>query len=732
MRIPRFQGWFCGLLAVLSVGAATDYDRQVVFDNSLVETGYFYSEGSSVAPSQLELSDGRFPVEGAWKVSPPNSLRLRWRSNPGGDWRMVLKVPTRYGRRFEYDGDTLSFWCLARRTLTAESSPRIGWQDSEGVGSPSVPLLRGAEQIPANIWVHLQRPLDGFRMPFQGTDDRKPDPRRFAAITFAQGLDDGLEYTLLLDDIRIRRGPAPDSTAPGPGPSAPGRLEVRGHERHFALTWEPSPDPAVHAYRIERSTNGVAFEPIGWQRGSRNRYVDFPGNLGEEVQYRVTAVDAGNRESPPSRPASGRTRPHTDDDLLSMVQEGCFRYYWDGAHPDAGMAVEIQPGDPNLVAVGASGFGVMSLVVAMERGFVTRDAGTERMLRIVRFLAKADRFHGAFPHFLDGRTGRAIPYFGKYDNGGDLVETALLMQGLLAARPYFTGDLPADREIRDTITALWRAVEWDWYRKEPDSEVLYWHWSPDAGFHISHPLIGWNETLIVYLLAIASPTHPVPASLWHTGWAGQSDRAVEYRRNWSRTTEGDHFLNGNTYHGIRLDVGSGQGGELFFAHFSFLGFDPRGRRDRYTNYHRNNRAIARISHAYCVANPRRHTGYGPDCWGLSAGIQSGGGRPQPRDDNGTISCMAALASFPYTPAESMAALKHFYRDLGPKVWGVYGFHDGFNPNQGWFEEVQMGLNQGPTVVMIENHRTALLWRLFMSNPEIQPALDRIGFVPDPD
>jgi hypothetical protein len=394
------------------------------------------------------------------------------------------------------------------------------------------------------------------------------------------------------------------------------------------------------------------------------------------------------------------------------------------------MALEILPGDENLIALGASGFGVMALIAAVERDFITRDQAVERLLKIVRFLQRADRFHGVWPHFIDGRTGRAWPYFGKYDDGGDLVETAFMIQGLLAARQYFNRDTPEEREIRDSITTLWHEVEWDWHRQTPDGDVLYWHWSPNHGWHISHPLIGWNETMIVYLLAIASPTHAVPASLYYTGWAGQSDFAVKYRQSWSRTTEGDHYANGNSYYGIPLDVGCGNGGELFFAQFSFLGFDPRGKRDRFTNYAVNNRRIALIHQAYSKANPRGRAGYSAECWGRSAGINSGGGRPLPRDDNGTICSSAALGVFPYTPDESMAALKHFYRKLGGKIWGVYGFHDGFNETENWFDEVYMGLNQAQIVVGIENHRTGLLWKHFMANPEIDPMLNAIGFQPD--
>jgi hypothetical protein len=312
-----------------------------------------------------------------------------------------------------------------------------------------------------------------------------------------------------------------------------------------------------------------------------------------------------------------------------MVQEACFRYYWEAAHPNARMAIEILPGDKDLVALGSSGFGIMALIVGVDRGFITREQGTERLLKIVRFLAKADRFHGAWPHFLDGRSGKVIPYFGPHDDGGDLVETAFLMQSLLVARRYFNHDTAAEREIRDNVTSFWKTVEWDWYRQGPDRNFLYWHWSPDHGFYIHHPLIGWNETMIIYLLTIASPTHPVPASMFHTGFASQSDLAVHYRQGWGRTTQGDHYTNGNTYYGRKLDVGVGSGGELFFTHYSFLAFDPRGKRDRYTNYFQNNRNVALIAHAHAMDNPRKFVGYGDGTWGRSSGVNALAAAPSP-------------------------------------------------------------------------------------------------------
>jgi hypothetical protein len=698
------------------------YDRHVFFENSAVGGAYFHSEMTVVAPSELDASNNKCPVVTDRFVSPPNCLRLKWKAAPGGDWQVKLNVATRYGRQFEFEGDTLSLWCFSEEELLPDEAPRIFLQDSGGAGVTTIPLLAQHGPLPAGKWVQVRLPFASFRGQYGGTEDSKFESARLASITLRQNLEDGRLHTLYFDDISVT-----DGSVDRDPPRGPTGLVVKGQERHFDLSWQPVGDSDLKSYRVYRSWDGRQFDPVGTRPGWSHRHVDFIGEPGNKAYYRISAIDAHNNESSLSDSASDATRALDDDALLNIVQEGCYRYYWDAANTDSGLAIEILPGDPNLVAIGASGFGIMGQLVATERGFITRDESVERMLKIVRFLRKADRFHGAWPHFLDGRTGRVNPYFGKYDNGGDLVETAFLVQGLLAARQYFDRESESEREIRATITELWRGVEWDWYRKSPDSDVLYWHWSPDHAWHISHPLIGWNETMIVYLLAIASPTHSVPASLYHSGWAGQSDLAVQYRRTWSRTTQGDHFVNGNEYYGIKLDVGSGNGSDLFFTQFSFLGFDPREKRDRYTNYFRNNRNVALINRAYCIENPRKFTGYGANCWGLSAGVNSGGGRPLPRDDNGTICCSAALGVFPYTPVESMSALQHFYRDLGAKVWGPYGFHDGFNQTQNWFEEVYMGLNQAQIVVGIENFRTGLIWKLFMANEEIEPALEKIGF-----
>ena len=401
------------------------------------------------------------------------------------------------------------------------------------------------------------------------------------------------------------------------------------------------------------------------------------------------------------------------DAILDDVQRRTLRYFWDFAHPVSGMARERSNAASYdflaTVTSGGTGFGVMALLVGASRGFLPRDAVRERVARIVGFLQAAQSYHGVFPHFLDGADGSTIP-FSEKDDGGDLVETAFLMTGLLCARQFFDGAAPEEARLREGVDALWQAVEWDWHAPGGRDSLL-WHWSPRHHWSMNHPITGWNECLIAYVLAVASPTHAIPPSHYHRGW-----------------TASPTFRNGRRYCGIALPLGPPYGGPLFFSHYSFLGLDPRGLRDRYADYWEQNRAHTLINRAHCVANPHKHVGYGLNCWGLTAcDGDAGYGAFCPQNDRGVIAPTAALSAMPYAPEESVAALRFFYEDLGADIYHPHGFADAFNASRGWVAESHLAIDQGPIVAMIENHRSALLWRLFMSCPEIRAALRRLDF-----
>lgn len=413
----------------------------------------------------------------------------------------------------------------------------------------------------------------------------------------------------------------------------------------------------------------------------------------------------------------------SDDSLLTLVQYRTFQYFWDGAEPVSGLARErfhmdgVYPqNDKRVVTSGGGGFGVMAILVGIERGFITRDQGRERLEKIVNFLETADRFHGAWPHWWDGETGKTKP-FSKKDDGGDLVETSFMIQGLLCARQYFQDGTNEEKKLAERIDKLWREVEFDWYRN--GQNVLYWHWSPNYGWEMNFPVEGYNECLIMYILGASSPTHGVPPEVYHEGWA----------RKGGIVNDPDHEA-----YGIHLELrhnGAEQyGGPLFWAHYSYLGLDPHELQDQYADYWRHNVNHTLINRAWCVDNPLNYKGYGEKSWGLTSSYSVNGyagHAPGQNRDRGVISPTAALSSMPYTPEYSMEALRHWYENFGDKLFGEYGFYDAFSETDSWYPQRYLAIDQGPIVVMIENHRSGLLWDLFMSCPEIKDGLQKLGF-----
>lgn len=398
----------------------------------------------------------------------------------------------------------------------------------------------------------------------------------------------------------------------------------------------------------------------------------------------------------------------TDEELMTLVQQQTFKYFWDFGHPVSGLARERNTSG-DLVTIGGSGFGVMAILVGIQRNFITRAEGVARLNTIVSFLQTADRFHGVWPHWMNGITGDVIP-FSPNDNGGDLVETSFMLQGLLTVRQFLNPLDGTENAVIQKINALWESVEFDWYTKGGEN-VLYWHWSPSVGWAMNMPIRGYNEALIVYFLAAASPTHTISLPVYQQGWARSGGIA-----------------NGKTFYGHVLPVGYDYGGPLFFAHYSFLGLDPRGLSDNYANYWTQNVNHSLINHDYCVANPGGKIGYSDACWGLTASDnETGYSAHSPTNDLGVVTPTAALSSFPYTPVESMKAMKFFYYNIGDRLWGPYGFYDAFNPGKDWYATSTLAIDQGPIVVMIENHRSGMLWDLFMSAPEVQTAMTKLNF-----
>ncbi len=494
---------------------------------------------------------------------------------------------------------------------------------------------------------------------------------------------------------------------------------VTGQEQAIEVVWNPVNVAGFQGYNIYRAPMGTDdYTKLNSDVYPGFVYVDFVGGNGFSYTYKVTSMINGV-ESSYSNSMGGVSVAQTDGEFLTTYQKAAFRFYWEYAHPASGLSRDLFGYNEfynDKCAVGGSGMGLLSILVGSERGFVTRAQAAGRTLKILRFLSQAKRFKGVWPHMSNGATGQAI-VFGTYDDGADLVETGYVAQALLTIRQYYSQSDPIETQVRALADQLWREIEWDWFRRldETDGKHLYWHWSENYGWQMDYPINGFNEAMMTYILAAASTTHGVPASCYHEGWVG-----------WG-------YLDGSEYYGHRLWVGS-LDKPMFLTHYQFQALDPRNKRDNYCNYYDNGRSMVLAHRAYCIDNPGGYTDYGSNEWGLSADVDPWGydAHCPVTVDNGTISTHASIASMPFTPDESVAAMRALYAKYTSKIYGAFGFIDSFNISQNWFSNGFTSINVGSNIIMIENERTQLLWNYFMSAPEIKPALKELGWGLYPD
>jgi hypothetical protein len=673
---------------------------------SYYDSGLAFKSGNSFI-EQAGATNDKIPVEFALPAyQGKHSLRINWISRVGGDWSALIIAP---GFPFLDLSklDTLSFAVYSKRGLAKANMPYLYFEGAPGTTKSKKFLLSTfIDSLPAEKWQLVSISIDWLKAETAGTTLQW---NQIKAVILGQNIADNEANVLLVDEVKAFKAVPFLLEIPDPVKN----VRIKAYPVHLALHWQIPVNPVPAQYKILRSSDQwKSYTQLPLIAGKDSMFMDYPSqtDTGIVYSYKILALNSQGAFKENNEVKSAQLATFGDEAYLDMVQEYTFRYFWDFAHPVSGMARERNTSG-HLVTTGGSGMGIMALLSGMERGFITRKQGMDRFAKILTFLESCDRFKGVFPHWLNGETGKVIP-FSSRDDGGDLVETAFLMQGLLAVRGYLNLENTAEKDIRDRITKLWEAIDWQWYRQLYQN-VLYWHWSPNHQFTMNFPIRGWNEALITYILAIAAPVNPIPANMYHVGWAGAN------------------YTSGLSSYGYRLDIGGFRGGPLFFAHYSFLGFDPRDKRDAYTDYFRHNTNHTLINRAYAIQNPKNFKGYGENCWGLTASDDPVVGylahEPTPERDNGTIAPTAALSSIVYTPKESIAALKHFYHKYGKNLFGPMGFYDAFNLERSWFADSYLAIDQGPIMVMIENYRSGKIWQSFMKNPEIDVALERIGF-----
>jgi hypothetical protein len=498
-----------------------------------------------------------------------------------------------------------------------------------------------------------------------------------------------------------------------------GLVSVAG-DQSVVLHWDPSMDSSLAGYRVYRSTTGAAG-PFSLQNTSlltAPGFCDLSSKVinGQTNFYYLTAVDSNSQESLPS--ATLAALPHafaSDDEFLDYVQETSFDYFWYAANPANGL-VPDRSASGSACSIAAVGFGLTSIGIAVDRGWIARTQGVARVLTTLNTFLQGPQgpgttgimgYKGWFYHFLDMNTALRA--------GSELssIDTALLLAGILYAKQFFDGSGADEASLRAAADAIFNRVDWTFMAQGTDAVAM--GWQPTSGFSGYGNWIGYNEAMILYCLGLGTATNPLPASAW------------------SRWTNGYTW---GTFYGQSFVWFA----PLFGHEYSHCWIDFRHVADTYMNSHNstyfeNSRRAALAQVTYCSAAPK--TGYSSTVWGLTAcdgpppNGYSARGLPPTALDDGTIAPTAAGGAMPFAPEYCLPTLRAFYSRFRSRIWTAYGFRDAFNIGAGWYDTDELGIDQGPIVIMIENYRTQRIWHRFMQNAEVQRGLQRAGFVPLP-
>jgi hypothetical protein len=417
--------------------------------------------------------------------------------------------------------------------------------------------------------------------------------------------------------------------------------------------------------------------------------------------------------------------------FLDSLSKHTFNFFWETADSNTAQIPDRWP-TPSFSSIAATGFGITSYLIGAERGYITRAQAAERVLKTITFLHQLPKgdstsgvvgYKGFFYHFIDMKTGH------RFRNVElSTIDTGLLMAGILSAQSYFDGDNEKEQQIRAIADSLYLAIEWDWAMNNEQTMTMGWH--PEKGF-IESRWRGYNEAMILYVLALGSPTHTIPAESW-TAWTSTYQWANYY---------GQEHVNF---------------GPLFGHQYSQMYIDFRGIYDPYMkdkgiDYFENSKRATYANRAYCMANPGHYTGYSTNIWGLTAcdgpgnsnkinpnisfmGYHARGAAQYYNDDDGTITPTAAGGSIAFAPEICIPALQAMYEQYGDKIYTRYGFVDAFNlsienkdGSTGWVDTDHLGIDQGPILIQAENYRSELVWNLMKKNPYIINGLKKAGF-----
>jgi hypothetical protein len=498
----------------------------------------------------------------------------------------------------------------------------------------------------------------------------------------------------------------------------PTGLVMFSGDRSVILHWNPNTDTNLAGYNVYRSLSGGGlFTKKNSSVLTTLGYCDLTVSDGTTYYYQITAVTTTSQNSLPSVTLS--TVPNafaSNDAFLDYLQQANFDYFWYAANPTNGL-VPDRSTTGSACSIAAVGFGLTAIGIGVDHGWITRTQAVARVQTTLNTFLSGPQgpgtsgvigYNGWFYHFLDMNTALR-------SSGSELssIDTTLLLAGILYSKQYFNGTNANETSIRTMADAIFNGVNWTWMAQGTNAVAM--GWQPTTGFSGYGNWVGYDEGMILYLLGLGTATNPLPASAWNYWTSGYT---------WV------------TYYGQSFVPFP----PLFGHEYSHCWVDFRHIADAYmtnqnSTYFENSRRAALAQQSYCIANPLGWVGYGSNVWGLTASDDPSGyvahGAPPALNDNGTIAPTAAGGAIAFAPDISLPTLQNLYTNGKNALWTAYGFIDAFNQSVSWYDNAELGIDQGPIVIMIENYRTQRPWRLFMQNAEIQRGLQRAGFVPLP-
>lgn len=708
------------LLSSVAIGPVlADTYPEVLFENSALGGNYAYSRVEYDGKSWVENVAGKLPVSDSVFFTPGNALSLTYAAIRGGSWQAGISYPGTDRFYIASEGDRLTFKLFAASDMEKTALPKLAVYQGDTLSNPIdiTPYLSGFQR---DKWVDVSVPLTAIR-------DFRPGAG-INGIQFSQGMADQQIHRLYIDQIEFLPADPPQVKLSSQAVLS----SAKAYDRHVDLTWQLPLTPSIRYVKVYRSEDNEHFVPVAIRPIFVQKCTDVVPQSDKTYYYKVAWVDYNYRESPFSNVLEAETKTATDDELLDFIKAAHVNYFIERTEVNSGMHA-IQFGiDHATVSVKETGLSLLAQVVGAERRIVSRRALRSRLLRILDFLDEVDRYHGAFPALIDGRSKKGVFEVDSVPEA-DLQATAFLMQGLLVTQAYFQShDNKAD-SLTERINALWEAVEWNKFTIEGQESILLDKWSPVSGFKNARPLGGFNASLISYLLALASPEYPVVPEAYNEGLGVARELAdtpysMELANNpsFSVKTDPDEAISpieyreypyqrDTTVFGLPITVGDIDT-SLLVAYEPFLALDPRGKRDAFADYYANH---VNLTQAYQRRDNELGNGsFSVDIWGVEHQAVYDTAAFQP-----VINPAIAIASYAYVPDEAVKSIRMFYEMYGKALFTEYGFRKWIAIQSHAVSDEYDAFNQAAVVVMLENGRTGLIWDLFSNHPAIRPVIE---------